>query len=119
MLVFVYGTLKKGKRLHGWMEDIEFISEGFTAEVNLYLPNELFPYPFCKRSDGQCDGVYGEVYTCDEHQLAMLDRVEGYPSLYTRERIRVTLLDGKVVTCYVYVPAIELDVSKHEQCIKF
>ncbi len=118
MLVFVYGTLKKGHSLHGWLRDTPFISEGFTSKVSLYLPNKLFPYPFCLEEQDS-NGVYGEVYKVDDKELAMLDMVEGYPSMYDRKEFSVTLLGGEKCECYIYVLNMTVNTDDFNSAIKF
>jgi gamma-glutamylcyclotransferase (GGCT)/AIG2-like uncharacterized protein YtfP len=38
-----------------------------------------------------------------DEQLATLDTYEGYPTLYTRPKVRVTLEDGTEEECWVYL----------------
>ena len=118
MLVFVCGTLKKGNRLSGWLSECQFISEGFTSKVKLYLPNGHFPYPFCIKEEGG-SGVYGEVYQVDDEQLETLDMVEGYPDLYDRELFKVTLLGGEKCECLIYIMKGNVDTDKFNSAIKF
>lgn len=118
MLIFVYGTLKRGGKLHGWMRDIEFISEGFASEVDLYLPNKKFMYPFCVKEE-DASGVYGEVYKIDNTELKMLDMVEGYPDLYKREEVTVTLTGGNKENCIIYLLRFDIDLNDFRTALKF
>ena len=118
MLVFTYGTLKRGKPLSGWMKNAEFISDGFTSKVKLFLPNDKFPYPFCVTSDDS-SGVFGEVYKIDEKQLEVLDMVEGYPDMYDRIEIEVTLTKGVKETCYIYVLNMKFNEEDFNSSLKY
>ena len=76
MILFVYGTLKRGHRLNGFLSNAAYLGEAFTTG-KLY---NLGSYPGMVWGDGI---VYGEVYEVDD--FATLDRVEGTPTLYKRE----------------------------------
>jgi len=81
--LFVYGTLKRGGRLHHHMEargckylrDIEL--EGF----KMY---DFGWYPGIIPGDG---AVKGEVFDITEEMLVHLDEVEGVPNWFRRERV--------------------------------
>ena len=47
--------------------------------------------------------VAGELLTVNEETFARLDRLEGFPNLYGRERITVLLEDGSRAEAWVYV----------------
>lgn len=118
MFVFVYGTLKQSKPNHGWIANEQFMGVGFSCQVTMYKPNSSFPYPFCLLSDDS-DGVYGEVYKVDDEGLKQLDILEGYPELYTRDTINVTLEGGKVIEALCYLLNIKVDTNNFESIIKF
>jgi gamma-glutamylcyclotransferase (GGCT)/AIG2-like uncharacterized protein YtfP len=82
MRVAVYGTLKRGGRLHGNMEAIKakFIEEVDLKGFEMY---HLGGYPaIIEKKDGV---IKAEVFEIDEIGLSRLDRVEGYPHLYQRQ----------------------------------
>lgn len=91
--VFVYGTLKSGKSNHKCLEGSAFLMKA-TAR-GILLDNGW--YPMMIPGDGV---VHGEVYKVDDSTMARLDRLEGHPHVYRRERI--TLLDPKV-TVWTYL----------------
>ncbi len=98
--VFVYGPLMKGERLHSALDDATFIGTGWIRGT-LYLPPNA-DYPALLRDSGR---VHGEVYAVSDGLLATLDRIEGTPDLYVRERARVKLANHEslMAETYVYV----------------
>ena len=47
--------------------------------------------------------IVGEVLTVDDEAFRSMDRLEGYPSFYRRERRQVNLVGGGRVLAWVYV----------------
>ena len=71
ILLFVYGSLLKGLRLHFHLEDARFIGDAFLNNAKLY---DLGSYPaLVLEGDGI---VYGELYAVDRLILGNLDFVE-------------------------------------------
>ena len=95
--VFVYGTLLTGecnahragcaRRQKAW------------ALGTIYDTGWRFP-AFVKRGRTR---IVGEVLTVGEEGFRSMDRLEGYPSLYRREQIRVHLVGGGQVLAWVYI----------------
>lgn len=50
-----------------------------------------------------CTRIVGEVLTVGEDGFRSMDRLEGYPSLYRREKIQVHLVGGGSVLAWVYI----------------
>ncbi|MEQ9321645.1 MAG: gamma-glutamylcyclotransferase family protein [Polyangiaceae bacterium] len=100
--VFVYGTLMRGGLYHALIAGGRYVGEATTeAGYRLY---DLGPYPALRREGGGV--VVGEIYDVDAVTLAELDRLEGHPDYYRRERVR--LADGCQVTTYLFVDEHEL-----------
>jgi gamma-glutamylcyclotransferase (GGCT)/AIG2-like uncharacterized protein YtfP len=93
VLVFVYGTLKRGHGNHHWLAEAPFLWE---AELPNVVLHDLGPFPMAVPGEGL---VRGEVYAVDAAGLARLDRLEGYPRLYHRQPL--PLADGR--TAWVYL----------------
>jgi gamma-glutamylcyclotransferase (GGCT)/AIG2-like uncharacterized protein YtfP len=91
--LFVYGTLKKGYRLHRFLEGARFLGDAQLKGFNMY---NLGSYPGIVR-DEAAGTVSGEIYDVDAPTLRRLDYVEGG---YERQ-LHVTT-DGKWVNVYVY-----------------
>lgn len=92
-LVFVYGTLLRGEANHGWLAAAEFGGEAWMDGLDLH---NLGPFPMAVEGSGRC---HGEVVAVSAEELAKLDRLEGVPRLYRRQRRQ--LGDGRWVWVYV------------------
>lgn len=98
-LVFVYGSLKKGFHNHSILRDCAANAMGpaTTEERYLLLKGAAFPYlinPEYFTTLVDCAGILGkvagELYYINDSGLAALDRLEGHPEFYRREKIKVT-----------------------------
>lgn len=79
-LVFVYGTLRRGQRYHGLLEDAAFLSRHRTAPR--YTMVALDGYPGVV--EGGDTAIVGELYRVSRRALEALDRLEEVPWLYAR-----------------------------------
>ena len=100
MLVFTYGTLKKGFHNHYLLEDSKFIGEAVTKNKYGLYPSVCGSFPFALKSKNDIE-IIGEVYDVDNYTLARLDALEGYPVLYLKEEIEVVLND-KIIKALIY-----------------
>lgn len=83
--LFVYGTLKEGGSNHySYLREAQ--KEGRYKTVNKYGLRVNGAPALTKES---YDNIKGELYYVDEEELAKIDELEGHPSLYQRELIRV------------------------------
>ena len=96
-LLFVYGSLKRGLGNHHQLAGAVFAGEAWLEGVDLH---DLGPFPMAIAGSGR---VHGELYRLDPRHLIQLDRFEGAPRLY--ERQRRTLPDGRSVWIYLGRPA--------------
>ena len=81
ILVFVYGTLKRGQRNHGWIADSEYVGE---ETVRGFEMLDLEYYPAVIEGEGE---VSGELYRVMADVFRGLDYLESYPRLYNRMRV--------------------------------
>ncbi|OQW95011.1 MAG: hypothetical protein BWK79_03835 [Beggiatoa sp. IS2] len=103
--IFVYGTLKKGKCNHFFLEGKPSIL-AIAPDIELHAsPHE--PCPFAIRGTGQ---TKGEVYEVDEILLQQLDELEGHPHDYCRELISVVLANGESIEAWIY---LHPDAKRH------
>ena len=95
-LLFVYGTLMRGFRLHRLLEArAEYLGDGEVQGVLF----DLGSYPAALRSEGR--GIRGEVYRLPDPGLwVTLDSAEG--SQYHRGEVGVRMLSGGQVTASIY-----------------
>lgn len=82
--LFVYGTLKRGYGNHHILEGSTYLGN-YELEGSTLI--DLGAYPgLIPAEDDVHDVVLGELYEIDDDLLPRLDRLEGVPWLYTRER---------------------------------
>ena len=95
-LLFVYGTLMRGFRLHALLEGrAESVGDGEVAGLLF----DLGRYPAALRAGGGV--IRGEVYRLkDPGFWPALDAAEG--SQYHRGEVEVRLAGGRQVTAYIY-----------------
>lgn len=98
-LVFVYGTLRARQSNHRVMERVGAVrvSKDAVSTEPAFTMRDLGAYPAIFR-DGSTS-ITGEVYEVDDDGLRELDIFEGVPTLYSRERVRLT--DGTKAWAYV------------------
>lgn len=104
MLVFVYGTLKRGRALHQHLAGQRFAGDARTMpEYRLYRI-EWYPglVPAVPCESGVA--IHGEVWDVDEAGLKVLDEVEEVDSgLYERRSIRLqSPFDQDEVVAYFF-----------------
>jgi gamma-glutamylcyclotransferase (GGCT)/AIG2-like uncharacterized protein YtfP len=95
-LVFVYGSLKRGQANHHHLAGSPFCGDAQLSGLALY---DLGPFPMAISCDDPNAWLHGELYAVGTTQLGTLDRFEGAPRLY--ERQRHVLRDGRPVWVYV------------------
>mgnify|MGYP002654483314 CR=1 FL=1 len=96
VLLFVYGSLKRGMANHGHLHDTRWLEDAQLQGLALY---DLGPFPMAVVSDNNGDVIQGELFCVAPHQLAALDRFEGAPRLYQRRRW--PLADGRWAWVYL------------------
>jgi len=106
-LIFVYGTLRSGLRLHSFIEKSRYISD---ATISGELC-DLGHYPALRLIDN--GAVLGEVWEVDDHTLSALDQVEGYDSirkdgLYLRCDVIATCTNSCLMIVQAYLGNMDL-----------
>lgn len=95
MLIFVYGTLRKGEFNHNMVEDNPFV--GVFRTEPCYTLHALRWFP--AMVTGGTTSVVGEVYEVGRKTLWELDRLEGHPDYFQRQAIHLD--DGQTVQAYL------------------
>lgn len=102
ILMFVYGTLKKGFSNHYFLDDAKFIDYAITCEKYQMYPCIGNGYPFVIKSEN-ISQIEGEVYEITSKKtLENIDMLEDYPDLYLKELIKVKLFNEKIVEALIY-----------------
>jgi gamma-glutamylaminecyclotransferase len=97
LLLFVYGTLKRGQRHHGELGGARFAGVALTSPEYRLL--DLGAYPALTRGGRSIDG---ELYEIDPRALERLDEFEG--DAYVRGEVR--LADGRSAQTYFAVAEV-------------
>lgn len=100
-LVFVYGTLKRGFRLHGYLAQEKFINTISTQpQYKLYVPRQSW-FPLLIEDEKNGSSIEGELWEVSEETLTRLDHIEG--RLFCREFAKLhTPYDEELVELYLY-----------------
>jgi gamma-glutamylcyclotransferase (GGCT)/AIG2-like uncharacterized protein YtfP len=85
MLIFVYGTLRRGEPNHGELRHARFVSHA--ATLPKYELVDMGAYPALV--EGGKTAVQGELYEVEDALLAHLDIFEDVPTLYERKPIAI------------------------------
>jgi len=110
MLLFVYGTLKRGQRNHRLLADQRFVRNART--VRGYRVYDLGPHP-AMVADANAGPVQGELFSVSETCMAELDDFEGVPDLFDRRRVELD--DGTTAWAYLYVRPIPDDTPTGDE----
>lgn len=94
---FVYGTLMKNRRNHGYLKDSTYIGDGAIDGYEMY---DLGTYPGIVAGNGT---VLGEVYQITEETEKRLDYLEEEGDLYIKKPEVVRLNNTQTVSAMVYV----------------
>lgn len=116
--VFVYGTLKQGFNNHPLIAASNFLFSA-TSVAKWCMIGEDMPFPYLLKQDYRGDlgglNIKGEVYEVDDDTLARLDRLEGYPTHYTKVPIIVRpagQFSNVVATVYIKTRVTATDLEK-------
>ena len=113
MLVFVYGTLKRGYLNNHWLGDSQFVSEATTKPLYSMYHNGSYPCLVNDKENGK--PITGELFeVSDPAILEDLDRLEGVRvGLYKREQIQLfSPEEMKEALGYIYLRSVD----KLENC---
>jgi len=105
-LIFVYGTLKRGCRNHGYLAGQHLLGEAHTMPgFTLYA---LIGYPGLVEDPQDHEGVRGELWDVDDSCLRRLDELEGLAEgLYRRASIPLSgVFSDLEVETYYYLRSL-------------
>jgi len=101
-LIAVYGTLRKGFGNNHYLGNSKFIASGETFD-RYRMTGSGIPYLLQGKNAKGANHVRVEVYSVDEYQLKNIDRLEGHPTWYKREKIGIRLDNGIVIGAEAYI----------------
>lgn len=94
--ILVYGSLRQGLWAHDmFLQGLEKKNVVIVQGFDLYR-NKGQNYPFIVKGNGQ---LVTEMYEVNDEILQALDKFEGCPNMYTRERVQA---QGDFAWIYVY-----------------
>jgi gamma-glutamylcyclotransferase (GGCT)/AIG2-like uncharacterized protein YtfP len=128
MLLFVYGTLRKGMKNHELLMSNNQIYKGlattvepyymvaeYTSEIDEFADGRSFVYPtrslshpYIIQNTINIGKTYysviitGELYDISDNIIQILDIHEGCPTVYVRENIKITI-DDIPMEVYAYI----------------
>jgi len=93
--VFVYGTLRQGMGNHHLLQNSKYLGQ-YRERIDFEMVDlgafpGLVPYSGLFKSP-----ITLEAYEVDDKTMEDLDRLEGYPSFYNRQVIRVKDIEGYI-----------------------
>lgn len=103
VLLFVYGTLQEGGRLHYQLTDCRNNLVGVARILSKnYVMRDLITFPALQEVDsGSGTYIKGELYLVDKLTLTNIDLLESCPMVYQRNLIDVWV-DRKKFSAFVY-----------------
>lgn len=108
--LFTYGTLLKGNPNEGYLKSAKYVGDGKLPHIKLFDYVNLYHmcshYPVALFAEKGSD-LIGEVYECPDYLLPNLEKLEGTPTLYTRETCKVKMADGNEIECFVYIGNVD------------
>lgn len=108
-ILFVYGTLHKKQPNHKrFLSDAVYLGEAETKrKYELY---DVGGFPGMLR--GGRNRVVGELYAVDDDTLKTIDRLEGVPHMYRREKIRLRRRSEVFGYIYQYKPKYDTHIEE-------
>jgi len=101
MIVFVYGSLKKGKKLHSYLKKASFLGEAVTCEKYPMVLSKAGWYPYLIEKPNEGFYIKGEAYKITPKLLKILDKIEEVPNYYYRKKICIKV-GNKKYKAYAY-----------------
>ena len=88
--IFIYGSLKKGGRERGLREskDCKYLGTAITTD-SIFNLIDLGKFPTITM-DGKYK-IQGELWSVTNEKLRELDKIEGYPMIYTKTLVNTSL----------------------------
>ncbi len=106
MLLFVYGSLRKGLQNNYRLESSKFIGQCNTCDeyIMVGLKSKSYPYVIDKELfiDIKPTKIIGELYEVDNEIIEKLDKLEDHPNTYKRRETKV-IINNNIITSNIYI----------------
>lgn len=103
MLIFVYGTLKKGFSNNTLLKTSKFIKKyTLTGKYQMINVNNAFPAVILSKNINK---IKGEIWDVNQETLDDIDALEGVPYLYNRRHFRYAGMN-----CWIYIMKRDIDI---------
>jgi gamma-glutamylaminecyclotransferase len=125
MLIFVYGSLRKGFINNILLKNQSYLGEFITnKEYHLFGPKSLlFPYLVENQINNiKQTNIYGEVYDIDYDILKRIDDYTNHPDFFLRKQIKVqSVIDNSeiIVDTYFLNSIIMINEIKENKYSRF
>lgn len=113
MIVYVYGSLRKGCHNHDrFMCRAKYLNTSTISYFQLY--KLCSSYPTAVQTKCSTDKIVVEAYEVNDESLKELDRLEGHPNSGVLERIEILDDNGQVGFVYCCTPKEALYLNKNK-----
>lgn len=117
MLYFAYGSNLNKERLKGRCPSAQKVAEGYLKGFKLGFQNNNSGKFVANIIESPSDIVKGIIYHIDDVERKALDRCEGHPLVYKRQKVKIDIAGlGMEVECETYIME---QVYKQEQYVPF
>ena len=109
MLLFVYGSLRRGFPNHYMLENSVYLGEFSTTDTYIMIGTRSKAFPYIIK-EGVIDcaiptQIVGELYDVEPNAINRIDALEGHPHTYNRQLITVTndTKNTDMFESYIYI----------------
>lgn len=105
--VFVYGTLKRGFSNNFVMGNSEFVGQCITVNDYFLTQGRFYPMLIDAQPGKK---IKGELFLVETSKIPSIDRFEGHPNLFNRQKILVRFHEKNIEAwCYFYTNLEQLE----------
>lgn len=109
IMLFVYGTLKRGFTNNSLLDGQEFIRQATT--LPFYRLHDSGPYPCLVKVSQNGNAIQGELWKVNDELIPTLDALEGSPELFARQEVAI-----RDFACPVFAYFYERETSGYRDC---
>ena len=123
ILLFAYGSMKKGFSNHKRLRNDILVGDAITVDKYNMFPASSFGYPYAVENNKKWQ-LHGELYILKDTTIDILDVFEGTPSHYYRKEVKVICKEVEY-KAFIYFIALtklkdmESDISINKWELKY